>query len=137
MLRLLRLLIAAAAAVYLIVFAVQNRGTVDLVLWPGLVPISLPVWGLTLAAIVTGVVLSGIAIWLGGWGWRSRASEAQRKLRNQELRRQSAERREEEVAAQQAAARRKAAESQKGTIAAAPALAAPAHGTKPLALSSG
>ena len=131
--RLIRLLIAAVAALYLVVFAVQNRGLVDVVLWPGLVPVTLPLWGLVLAALVVGVILCGIVMWLYSLGWRSEASRAQQTLRAQEARRKAAEQREEERAAAQAAARRAAAEAEGKVTAAAPQALA---GTKPLALPS-
>lgn len=132
MLRLIRLLIAATAALYLVVFAVQNRGDVDVVLWPGLVALTLPLWTLVMAALVIGVVLCGIVMWLYSLGWRAEASRAQRTLKAQENRRQLAERREEERAAAEAAARRAEAEAKARTMPPAPALA----GTKPLALPS-
>ena len=135
MLRLIKLLIAATAALYLVVFAVNNRDVVDVVLWPGLVPITLPVWGLTLAALLIGVVLCGIVMWLYSLAWRSEARRAKRTLQSQEARRRAAEQREEELAAQQAAARRAEADADakgKATAPTAPALAR----TKPLALPS-
>jgi uncharacterized integral membrane protein len=133
MLRLVRFLIAAAAAAYLVVFAVQNRGLVDVVLWPGFVPLTVPLWMLVLATIVVGVLLAGVVMWLAGMRWRSEASRAQRVLRSQELRRQMAEQREEERAAAAAAARRAAAEAEAKSRSATPALA-PTTGTKSLAL---
>ncbi len=135
MLRLIRYLIAAAAALYLVVFAVQNRGLVDVVLWPGLVPITLPLWGLVLATAVVGVILCGVVMWLSGMRWRAEASRAQRVLRSQEVRRQLAEQREEERAAAAAAARRAEAEKAEQVKPAGPALA-PSTGTKPLAITS-
>ncbi len=136
MVRLLRLLIAAAAAVYLVSFAIQNRDVVDIVYWPNIAPVTVPVWGIAIGALAAGVVLAGIVIWLGGIGWRARAAEAQRKLRSQEARRAAAERREEEIAAARAAERRKAADTEQKVRPGAPALARTAAGTKPLALSS-
>jgi uncharacterized integral membrane protein len=136
MLRLLRLLVAAVAAVYLVVFAVQNRAPIDVVLWPGAQEITLPVWGLGLVGIVLGVVLAGVVIFFGGMGWRSEAIAAKRKLRAQERRREAAERREEQAAALRAAERRKRAEEEEKKRPAGPALAAPARGTRPLAISS-
>ena len=135
MLRLIRYLIAAVAALYLVVFAVQNRGSVDVVLWPGLVPINLPIWGLVLVTVIVGVVLCGVVMWLSGMRWRAEASRAQRVLRSQEVRRQLAEQREEERAAAAAAARRAAAEEAERTKPATPALA-PSAASKPLAISS-
>jgi uncharacterized membrane protein (DUF106 family) len=136
MLRLIRLLIAAVAAAYLIVFAVQNRGAVDIVLWPGLVPITAPVWSIALIATIFGIVLGGVSVWLAGLSWRSRAAAAQRRLRAQEERREAAERREEQAAAMRAAERRKEAEADQRGRPVGPALAAPVTGTKPLAISS-
>lgn len=135
MLRLIRLLIAAVAALYLVVFAVQNRGAVDIVLWPGFVPLTLPVWSLVLAAVVIGVVLCGIVMWLYSWRWRADANRAKRTLEAQRVRRELAEQREEERAAAQAAARRAAAEAEaKGKLTAATPSAL--AGTKSLALPS-
>jgi uncharacterized integral membrane protein len=136
MLRLIRLLIAAVAAAYLIVFAVQNRGAVEVVVWPGVVPIAAPLWGVVLAAVVAGVILGGVSIWLAGMGWRARAAAAMRKLRAQEERQTAAERREERAAAMREAERRKRAEAEEKARPVGPALAAPSTGTKPLALSS-
>ncbi|TVQ34521.1 MAG: DUF1049 domain-containing protein [Geminicoccaceae bacterium] len=135
MLRLIRYLLAAAAALYLVVFAVQNRGLVDVVIWPGLVPLTVPVWGLVLAVLVVGVLLAGIVLWLSGMRWRAEATRAQRVLRSQEVRRQINEQREEERAAAAAAERRAKAEAAAKNKPAAPALA-PTTGTKPLALPS-
>jgi len=136
MLRLIRLLIAAVAAAYLIVFAVQNRSAVEVVLWPGVVPIAAPIWGVALAAVVAGVILGGVSIWLAGMGWRARAAAAMRKLRAQEERQAAAERREEQAAAMRAAERRKQAEQEERAKPVGPALAAPTTGTKPLAITS-
>lgn len=136
MLRLIRLLAAAVAAAYLIVFAVQNRATVEIVLWPGLVPIAAPVWGLALAAVVVGVLLGGIAIWLAGMAWRARAAAALRRLQAQERRQEAAERREEQAAALREAERRKQADAERKAQPVGPALAAPSTGTEPLAISS-
>ena len=137
MLRLIRLLIAAVAAAYLIVFAVQNRGAVEIVVWPGVVPIAAPVWGVVLAAVIAGVLLGGVSVWLTSMGWRARAAAAMRRLRAQEERQAAAERREEQAAAMRAAERRKQAEAEERARPVGPALAAPSTGTKPLAISSG
>jgi uncharacterized integral membrane protein len=136
MLRLIRLLIAAVAAAYLIVFAVQNRSAVEIVVWPGVVPIAAPIWGVVLAAVVAGVILGGISIWLAGMRWRTRAAAAMRRVRAQEERQAAAERREEQAAAMRAAERRKQVEREERAKPAGPALAAPTGGTKPLAISS-
>jgi len=136
MLRLIRLLIAAVAAAYLIVFAVQNRAAVEVVVWPGVVPIAAPLWGVALAAVVFGVALGGVSIWLAGMRWRARAAAALRRVRAQEERQAATERREEQAAAMRAAERRKEAEREDRAKPVGPALAAPSSGTKPLAISS-
>lgn len=136
MLRLIRMLIAAVAAAYLLVFAVQNRVAVEVVVWPGVVPIAAPLWGVVLAAVVAGVVFGGLSIWLAGMGWRARAGAAMRRLRAQEERQAAAERREEQAAAMRAAERRKRAEAEDRARPVGPALAAPTSGTKPLAITS-
>jgi hypothetical protein len=100
------------------------------------VPIAAPLWGVVLAAVVAGVILGGISIWLAGMGWRARASAAMRRLRAQEQRQAAAERREEQAAAVRAAERRKQAEREERAKPVGPALAAPTSGTKPLAISS-
>ncbi len=81
MLRLIRLLIAAVAAAYLIAFAVQNRDAVEVVVWPGVVPIAAPAWGVVLAAVVAGLLPGRVAVWPSRTARPARGAAAARQPR--------------------------------------------------------
>jgi uncharacterized integral membrane protein len=69
----LPLVIAAA------VFAVSNRTTAPVDLWPFGVTIEAPVFLLVLGALGSGLLLGGLMVWLRAIGWRlSAASRAKR-----------------------------------------------------------
>jgi hypothetical protein len=76
MIKLLRLIIAIAALVVIIAFAIANRGVVQVGLLPFPTTIELPVYGVFLFGLVVGVLVGGIGVWLGGHAKRREARKA-------------------------------------------------------------
>ena len=78
--RVVRLLIAFPVALLLITLAVSNRHTARLVLDPfrpeaPALAVEMPFYFFLLGAMIVGVVLGGIATWLGQSHWRSSARQ--------------------------------------------------------------
>lgn len=76
--RVVSLLIAFPLGVVLVAIAVSNRQPVTLILDPfrpeaPALSLTLPFYGFLLAALVTGVILGGIATWMGQARWRKTA----------------------------------------------------------------
>lgn len=100
MLRFIRILLAAAAGLAIVLFSIANREIVDVSLWPLPATIDLPLYGVFLAALLLGALLGGIASWLAGWRVRRDARrdrrrvvamEARERLRREEQARAEAE----------------------------------------------
>jgi uncharacterized integral membrane protein len=78
MVRSLRLLLALAALIVIIAFAIANRIPVPVGLVPFPGTIELPVYGVFLLGLVIGVLVGGIGVWLGAISKRREA----RRMRN-------------------------------------------------------
>src|SRR5262245_48643311 len=79
-------LILVPLAIVFIVFAVANRKSVIVSLDPfdeanPDLAISLPLFGLILILLISGVIVGGIAAWLGQGKWRWRARHFEREAR--------------------------------------------------------
>ncbi len=74
MMRYLKLLIALPAGAAVIGLAVNNRSAVKLVYWPeqlgGELALTLPLFAAMMLALMTGVVIGGMATWLTQGGHR-------------------------------------------------------------------
>ncbi len=104
MVKFLRTILGLIGLLVIVLFAIGNRAPVEISLWPTPFMIDLPVYGVFLVAMILGVVLGGIASWLGGHDKRVEASRSRRKLallEERELRR----RRDEEASAAALAAK--------------------------------
>ncbi|TAN49266.1 MAG: LapA family protein [Rhodospirillales bacterium] len=84
MLRFLKALIGLPVAVAVVVFAVSNRQTASVSLWPLPFEIDTPVFFLALAPLALGVFLGGVAAWLAGGKSRRLARERARQLKSLE-----------------------------------------------------
>jgi len=87
-------LILVPLAIVFIVFAVANRNSIVMSFDPfdqdqPALTLSVPLFALILVLIVAGVIIGGVAAWLGQRKWRARARHLQREAR--ELRRELAE----------------------------------------------
>ena len=78
MIRTLRILLALAALVVIVAFAIANRAPVPVSFAPLPILIELPVYGVFLLGLVVGGLIGGLALWLAGMPQRRRA----RRMRN-------------------------------------------------------
>ena len=104
MVKFLRTILGLVGLLVIVVFAIGNRQPIEISLWPTPFVIDLPVYGVFLAAMILGVILGGIASWLGGHQKRADAARTRRRLailEEQEVRR----RRNEEASAAALAAK--------------------------------
>lgn len=97
MLKLVRTLLGIVGVVLVTIFALANRGPVDIDLLALPQPVTVPVYSLFLAGLLGGALLGGIATWLGGWRGRRESRLARRRLAALEARER--ERLESEAAA--------------------------------------
>jgi uncharacterized integral membrane protein len=68
-------------ALLLIVFAVANRNTVTLTLWPLPIAIDAPLYLVVLLTLLVGFLLGELAAWMNGHQWRRDANRRPRKPR--------------------------------------------------------
>jgi uncharacterized integral membrane protein len=73
-------MVLALAAVVLILFAVSNRETVSVELWPLPALMELPLYLLVLGTLVLGFVVGELAAWIGGWHWRREARRSRDRI---------------------------------------------------------
>lgn len=69
-----------AVAIVLAVFAVSNRGTIALGLWPVPDVVELPLYLLILACLLIGFVAGEIAAWTAGRHWRREVRRSARRI---------------------------------------------------------
>ena len=98
MVKFLRTILGLIGLLVIVLFAIGNRQSIEISLWPTPFVIDLPVYGVFLVALILGVVLGGIASWLGGHPQRAEAARTRRRLAQFEER-ESRRIREEEAAA--------------------------------------
>ncbi len=75
-------IVLALAALLLILFAISNRESVSLGLWP-LLPeaaLEMPLYLLVLGVLVVGFVVGQLVGWIGGWRWRREARRARERI---------------------------------------------------------
>ncbi|WP_027135738.1 LapA family protein [Geminicoccus roseus] len=96
MVKFLRTILGLIGLLVIVLFAIGNREPIEISLWPTPFMIDLPVYGVFLVAMILGVILGGIASWLGGHQKRAEASRSRRKLALMEE--QEAKRRRDEEA---------------------------------------
>ncbi len=84
MLRLLKILILLPITGLLVVFAVVNRQSAAVSLWPLPYEIATPVFFLVLAPLTLGVLLGGAAAWLAGGKSRRLSRERARQIKTLE-----------------------------------------------------
>ena len=65
-----------------VLFAVSNRHFVDIALWPFSGGLSMPVYLVTLLALLLGFALGAVAMWLSAGRLRRRARRAERKAKS-------------------------------------------------------
>ena len=78
MVKFLRTILGLIGLLVIVLFAIGNRQPIEISLWPTPFAIELPVYGVFLVALILGVVLGGIASWLGGHHQRAEAARSRR-----------------------------------------------------------
>lgn len=84
--RLLSWIVGLPLALAAVLFAVSNRQTVKLDLWPLPFAVDVPAYLAVLAPLALGIIIGGIVAWLGGGAARRDARQQRRRV--QELERQ-------------------------------------------------
>ncbi len=109
MTKLVRWLFGLVALIVIAAFAASNRQIVEVGLapLPGTVP--MPVYLVFLLGLVTGGVIGGLALWLGGWRKRREARRMKKQVWALETRLGMAERQQQTSEANQYAAQRSTA----------------------------
>lgn len=100
MAKLIRLILALVGIVVVVAFAIANRGPVTVSFYPTPFSIDLALFAVVLISLAVGVVLGGLATWLGAGHFRRRARKSRRRVRDLEA--DAAMRREEAARAEEA-----------------------------------
>jgi len=72
--------VLALVAVVLILFAVSNRETVSIGLWPLPALVAMPLYLVVLGTLVVGFVVGEFVAWIGGWRWRREARRSRDRI---------------------------------------------------------
>jgi len=78
--KLLWWLVLAVAALVLILFAVSNRESVSVGLWPLPALVDLPLYLIVLGTLVVGFLFGQLVAWIGGWRWRREARRSRERI---------------------------------------------------------
>lgn len=70
----------AGAALVLILFAVTNRETVSVGLWPLANRVEAPLYLIVLGMLLLGFVVGQLVTWIGGWRWRREARRSRERI---------------------------------------------------------
>lgn len=70
----------AVVAVVLILFAVSNRETVSVGLWPLAAAIEAPLYLMVLGMLLVGFVAGELVGWIGGWHWWREARRSRERI---------------------------------------------------------
>ena len=70
----------ALVAVVLILFAISNRETVSVGLWPLPDLLQLPLYLVLLGTLVLGFFVGELTGWIGGWRWRREARRSRERI---------------------------------------------------------
>jgi uncharacterized integral membrane protein len=78
--KLLWWIVLALMAVVLILFAVSNRETVSVGLWPLPALVVLPLYLVVLGMLLLGFVVGEVVAWIGAWHWRREARRSRDRI---------------------------------------------------------
>ena len=70
----------AIVAVVLILFAISNRGTVSVGLWPLPALVELPLYLVLLGTLLVGFIVGELAAWMRSWRWRREARRGRERI---------------------------------------------------------
>lgn len=72
--------VLAVVALVLVLFAVSNRETVSVTLWPLPSALELPLYLVVLGTLVIGFFAGQLVTWIGGWRWRREARRSRERI---------------------------------------------------------
>jgi uncharacterized integral membrane protein len=72
--------VLALVAVVLILFAVSNRETVSIELWPLPALVAMPLYVIVLGTLFIGFVVGALRGWVGSWRWRREARRSRDRI---------------------------------------------------------
>jgi uncharacterized integral membrane protein len=78
--KLLWWVVLALIALVLILFAISNRETVSVALWPLPDLVDLPLYLVLLATLLLGFIVGELTAWVGGWRWRREARRGRQRI---------------------------------------------------------
>jgi uncharacterized integral membrane protein len=78
--RLLWWIVLVLVAVVLILFAISNRESVSLELWPLPAVVEMPLYLMMLGTLLIGFVVGELAAWVGSWRWRREARRSRDRI---------------------------------------------------------
>jgi uncharacterized integral membrane protein len=73
-------IVLALAALLLILFAVSNRETVSVGLWPLPDLVELPLFLVVLGTFLVAFLFGELVSWVGGWRWRREARRSRERI---------------------------------------------------------
>jgi uncharacterized integral membrane protein len=73
-------IVLALAALLLILFAVSNRETVSVGLWPLPTLIELPLYLVVLGTLILGFFVGELVAWISAWRWRREARRSRERV---------------------------------------------------------
>jgi lipopolysaccharide assembly protein A len=76
----LRWIVLAIAALLLILFAVSNRESVSVGLWPLPDAVGLPLYLVVLTTLLIGFAVGELVAWVSSWRWRREARRSREKI---------------------------------------------------------
>lgn len=82
--KLVHWLVTAPLALLLVVFAVSNRESITVTLWPLPVAVDAPLYLVVLLILLVGFLVGQIVAWINGAGWRREARQRARRIQSLE-----------------------------------------------------
>jgi uncharacterized integral membrane protein len=79
-LKFLRWVLIGLIALILIVFAVANRDTITLTLWPLPIALDAPIYLVVLLTLLVGFLVGELAAWMNGARWRREARRRAKRI---------------------------------------------------------
>jgi len=73
-------IVLALAALLLILFAVSNRETVSVGLWPLPALVELPLYLVVLGTLIIGFFVGELVAWISAWRWRREARRGRERI---------------------------------------------------------
>jgi putative membrane protein len=73
-------IVLALVAIVLILFAISNRQTVSVGLWPLPALVDMPLYLVLLGTLLVGFIVGELVAWIRGWHWRREARRSRDRI---------------------------------------------------------